>query len=45
MFSTLTSDLGDETQPSLSDLLDNTNLAVLDTSSSRALIRKDLEEL
>lgn len=45
MFSTLTSDPGDETQPSLSSLLDNPNLAVSDTSSSRALIRKDPEEL
>ena len=45
MFNILTNDLDDETQCTLSNLLDNTNLVAFDTSSSRALIKKDLEEI
>lgn len=44
MFSIVTKGLDDETKCTLSNLLDITNPVVFDTSSSRALTKKDLEE-
>lgn len=44
MFNILTKSLDDETKCTLSNLLGINNPAAFDISSSRALIKKDLEE-
>jgi len=45
MFNILTSDWDDETQCTLTNHLDKSNIVAFDRSSSRALIKKDLEEI
>lgn len=45
MFNILTNHLDDETQCTFSNLLDSTKLVAFDTSSSRALTKKDLERI
>lgn len=45
MLHILTNDLDDETQCTLSNLLDNTNQMAFDTSNRRALFKKDHDKI